>query len=46
MIPIATKSIKHLETLGIAKEITGKERHKIYTYQRYLDILNEGIGDF
>ncbi len=45
-IPTATKSIKHLETLGIVKEITGKERHKIYTYERYLDILNEGIGDF
>ena len=45
-IPTATKSIKHLESLGIVKEITGKERHKIYTYQRYLDILNKGIGDF
>ena len=45
-IPTATKSIKHLEALGIVKEITGKERHKIYTYQRYLDILNKGIGDF
>ncbi|WP_251366294.1 hypothetical protein [Coxiella-like endosymbiont of Rhipicephalus sanguineus] len=27
MIPTATKSIKHLETLGITKEITGKERY-------------------
>lgn len=44
--PTATKSIKHLEMLGIVKEITGKERHKIYTYQGYLDILNEEIGDF
>lgn len=45
-IPTATKSIKHLEKLGIVKEITGKQRHKIYTYQRYLNILNEEIGDF
>lgn len=45
-IPTATKSIKHLESLGIVKEVTGKERHKIYTYQRYLAILNKGIGDF
>lgn len=45
-IPTATKSIKHLEALGVVKEITGKERHKIYTYQRYLDILNKGISDF
>ena len=45
-IPTVTKSIKPLEILGIVKEITRKERHKIYVYQRYLDILNEGIGDF
>jgi len=45
-IPTATKSIKHLEALDIVKEVTGKERHKIYIYQRYLDILNKGIGDF
>lgn len=45
-IPTATKSIKHLEELNIVKEITGKERHKIYTYQRYLEILNGEGGDF
>lgn len=45
-IPTATKSIKHLEVLGIVKEITGKERHKVYVYQPYLEILSEGSGDF
>lgn len=45
-IPTATKSIKHLEVLGIVKEITGKERHKVYVYQPYLEILSEGIGGF
>lgn len=45
-IPTATKSIKHLEKLGIVQEITGKERRKIYMYKKYLDILNEDIGKF
>jgi len=45
-IPTATKSVKHLETLGIVKEITGKERRKIYIYKKYLDILNAGAGGF
>lgn len=45
-IPTATKSINHLEKLGIVKEITGKERHKVYMYRRYLDILSKGIGSF
>ena len=42
-IPTATKSIKLLEKLEIAKEITGKERGKIYAYSKYLDILNDGL---
>lgn len=41
--PTATKSIQHLEQLGIVTEITGKTRHKIYCYQHYLAILNEEI---
>jgi len=45
-VPTATKSIKYLEKLGIVKEITGKERRKIYIYQRYLDILNDGVTRF
>lgn len=39
-IPTVSKSLKHMEELGIIKEITGKERHKIYVYKKYLDILN------
>lgn len=45
-IPTAIKSLKHLQELGIILEITGKERRKKYIYKKYLDILNEGIGDF
>lgn len=41
-LPTANKSLQHLSELGIVKEITGKARNKIYVYQKYLDILNEG----
>ncbi len=43
-LPTANKSLHHLRELGIVREITGKARNKIYVYQKYLDILNEGAG--
>lgn len=43
-LPSANKSLYHLIDLGIVKEITGKTRNKVYVYQKYLDILNEGAG--
>lgn len=43
-LPTANKSLHHLADLGIVKEITGKARNKVYVYQKYLDILNEGAG--
>ncbi len=45
-IPTASKTLKHMEQLGIFQEITGKERYRKYIYKKYLDILNEGIGKF
>jgi Fic family protein len=45
-LPTANKSLQHLANLGIVKEITGKARNKIYIYQKYLDILNEGASSF
>jgi Fic family protein len=41
-LPTVIRSLASLEKLGIIKEITGKERHKIFVYQEYLDILNKG----
>lgn len=41
-LPTVIRSLSTLENLGIIKEITGKERHKIFVYQEYLDILNKG----
>ncbi len=37
-----TTGMRVLETLGIAREITGRERDRRYAYQQYIDILSEG----
>jgi len=34
--------MKHLEKLGIVKEVTGARRNRLFSYVRYLNILNEG----
>lgn len=36
----AIRGLEQLEGLGIVKEMTGRERGKIYAYVQYLDILN------
>lgn len=41
-LPSIIRALKALEALGIVKEITGKERHKIFIYSEYLDILSKG----
>jgi len=33
---------KHLAKLGIARETTGRNCGRIYAYDKYLKILNEG----
>lgn len=40
--PTVASSIEHMQRLGIMQETTGRQRHRLYTYQSYLDILNEG----
>lgn len=41
-LPTVLRALSVLETLGIIREITGKQRHKVFVYQAYLDILNQG----
>ena len=41
-LPSIMRALKTLEELGIVKEITGKERHKVFVYNEYLDILSKG----
>jgi Fic family protein len=40
--PTARASVNHLVKLGVLKEITGKQRDKMFSYKAYMDILNEG----
>ena len=40
--PTIAKSIQHLEVRGIVREITGKQRGRLFVYDGYLDILNRG----
>jgi hypothetical protein len=41
-VPTVTVALYHLVRLGIAKEVTGKRRARIFGYSRYLKILSEG----
>lgn len=43
--PTVQSAIERLESLGIAKEVTGKRRDRIYAYERQLKVLDEGTGD-
>jgi len=40
--PTIRKSINHLIDLDIVREITGKQRDRMFVYSAYLDILNQG----
>ena len=42
--PTARASVNHLVKLGILKEISGKQRDKMFSYKAYMDILNEGTN--
>ncbi len=45
-LPTVLRALKTLESLEIVKEITGKERHKVFVYREYLDLLNRGTEPF
>lgn len=40
--PAASSAMDLLVELGIARELTGKRRNRVFAYNRYLAILNEG----
>jgi Fic family protein len=40
--PTVAKGLEHMRRLGILREITGRQRHRIFVYDGYLAILNEG----
>lgn len=40
--PTAARAIGILTGEGVARELTGRQRNRVYAYDRYLAILNEG----
>jgi hypothetical protein len=36
------KALQHMVELGPVRETTGKQRNRLFTYHRYLNILNGG----
>ncbi len=40
--PTVRSAVRNLETLGIVREITGKQRDRIYLYDQYVRILDKG----
>jgi Fic family protein len=40
--PTVTAALRHLEKLGIVREATGRKYGRLFTYESYLKILNEG----
>ena len=41
-LPTAASAMQTLVELGIAREITGRRRNRLFAYDAYLDILSEG----
>lgn len=43
--PTANKTLEKLQYLGFVKEITGKQRHRVFSYEPYLRMLQEGMDE-
>jgi Fic family protein len=41
--PTVTAALQNLESLGIVREITGKQRGRVFVYDAYLKILERGM---
>lgn len=40
--PTVAKSLEHMQRLGMLREITGRQRHRLFVYEAYLAMLSEG----
>jgi Fic family protein len=36
------RALAHLEQLGIVKEITSRKRNRLFSYDRYVEIMSQG----
>jgi len=41
-VPPSTEAMLTLMELGIVRELTGQRRNRVFVYDAYLNILNEG----
>jgi len=41
-LPTVGKSLEHLINLEIVREVTGKQRHRVFAYHKYLAVLDRG----
>jgi len=41
-VPTVTTALTHLQKLGIVREMTGGQRHRLFLYEQYFNILKEG----
>ena len=41
-IPTVTSALKKLQSLGIVREITNHRRGRLFSYEKYIQLLNEG----
>ena len=41
-LPTAATALARLEELGIVREVTGRPRDRLFTYQEYLEIIRQG----
>lgn len=41
-LPTVNAALRALEGLKVVKEITGRKRNRLYSYVKYIQIINEG----
>jgi len=41
--PTVGSAVARLEALGVVTELTGKRRNRVFGYDRYLDLLSDGV---
>jgi Fic family protein len=44
--PTVAKALRHLAALGIARELTGKQRDRVFVYDQYLKAIDSGTEPF
>lgn len=44
--PTVRAALDHLQTLKIVRELTGRQRNRLFCYTKYLGILDEGTAPF